>query len=94
MNFVKKIIIVMLSKFYIICSFFKDLIVFKRYGIGNIHLLNAVQYGSSSIHLNITADEPVLQSNMKFENLPSLYNYTALLTGINLKKKYFFRYID
>ncbi len=74
--------------------FFKDLIVFKRYGIGNIHLLNAVQYGSSSIHLNITADEPVLPSSMKFENLPSLYNYTALLTGFNLKKKYFFRYID
>jgi hypothetical protein len=46
--------------------------------------MNTIPYGSSSIRLNITADEPVPPLNNKPGYVPSLYNYTALLTGINL----------
>jgi hypothetical protein len=62
---------------------FSKFYLFNSYGAGNIHLLDTVQYGPSSIRLNITADEPVSPLNMKLENISSLYNYTALLTGIN-----------
>ncbi|CAF0824061.1 unnamed protein product [Rotaria sordida] len=65
----------------------KDYHCDAEYGIGNIHLINVVPYGSSSICLNITADEPVLPFNMKTGNAPSLYNYTALLTGALFQAK-------
>jgi len=65
----------------------KDYRCDAEYGIGNVHLLNAVQYGSISVRLNITADEPVLPFNMKFGNVPSSYNYTALLTGALFQAK-------
>lgn len=57
-----------------------------RYGTANIHLLDAIQYGSSSIRLNISADEPISSFNSKQKNIPSSYNYTALLTSLKKKK--------
>jgi hypothetical protein len=56
--------------------------------MANIHLINVDQYRSSSVRLNITADEPVLPFNTKSGNLPSSYNYTALLTGFNRYKHF------
>lgn len=70
----------MLSKFE---SFFYFIILFhkkNRYGINNIHLLNVIPSGFSSIYINITADEPILNKTATIIQ----YNYTALLTGLNL----------
>ncbi|CAF0919074.1 unnamed protein product [Rotaria sp. Silwood1] len=65
----------------------KDYHCDAEYGIGNVHLINVVPYGSSSIRLNVTADEPVLPVNMKTGKVPLLYNYTALLTGALFQAK-------
>jgi hypothetical protein len=51
----------------------------NRYGTDNVHLLNVKQYESSSIYLNITVDEPRTNTT----GMISLYNYTALLQGLN-----------
>ncbi|CAF0735896.1 unnamed protein product [Adineta steineri] len=65
----------------------KDFRCDAEYGNANVHLLNAVQYGASSIRLNITADKPILPFNTKIGNSPVSYNYTALLTGALLRTK-------
>ena len=44
-------------------------------------MIIAAQNGPIALRLNITADEPVSSSPMKFGNMSSTYNYTALLTG-------------
>jgi hypothetical protein len=46
-------------------------------------LLDVIQDGLSSIYLNITADEPILNKTANIK----MYNYTALLTGFNLVYK-------
>ncbi|CAF1263118.1 unnamed protein product [Adineta steineri] len=53
------------------------------YGIDNIHLLETIRNGSSSICMTITADKPLL--NETDDN--SIYNYTALLTSALLQAK-------
>lgn len=47
-----------------------------RYGIANVHLIETIQHGPSSIRLNVTADNPILSTKTSL-----IYNYTALLTG-------------
>ncbi len=69
--------------------FFSYLVGFNRYGIGNIHLIDAASHGPTSIHLNITADKPVPTMNAKFGNVLPLYNYTALLTGFHPFQRWF-----
>lgn len=83
MNSVKKIFIVKLSKFYLESFNIKPIISIS-YGIENVHLINVIRYGSTSVRLNITADEPVLSSNIKSGNVLSSYNYTALLTSSSI----------
>ncbi len=46
-------------------------------------MLDVIQDGLSSIYLNITADEPILNKTANIK----MYNYTALLTGFNLVYK-------
>ncbi len=62
------------------CHFYYFIFKSNRYGIDNIHLIDTIQYGLSSIRTTITADKPILN---KTDN-NALYNYTALLTGFDL----------
>lgn len=57
-----------------------------RYGVENIHLINAAQESPTAVRLNINADEPVSPSPVNFGNTSPFYNYTALLTGLSLVK--------
>ena len=59
-------------KNFSIIKFILTPIIFKRYGIDNVHLVDTTQFQSTSVRLNITADEPVSSSS---------YNYTELLTS-------------
>ncbi|CAF3330905.1 unnamed protein product [Rotaria socialis] len=65
----------------------KDFNCDAEYGAGNVHLISAVQHGLSSVHLNITADEPVLLANGKVSQTSLSYNYTALLTSALFQAK-------
>jgi hypothetical protein len=77
------IFIVMPSKFTTRTAPLGTLVFVHSYGIGNVHLIQAVQCQPSAICLNITADRPVLPlpADNTIPKVLSSYNYTALLVG-------------
>jgi hypothetical protein len=80
MHFVESIRRVTPSKFsFIVNQRYRIVGIQCSYGMENIHLVHAVQYGPSTIRLNVKADEPILPAIDN--NRQARFNYTALLTG-------------